>query len=284
MELRHLVTLKTIAEKGGFKKAAEHLGYAQSSVTTHIKNLEEELGKPLFDRLGRNVVLTDYGKQFLPYAIKIIELYSEALSTDDEPSGDLTLGISESLTIGRIPPILLEYKQAFPRVNLSLKSVENYDVAKQLQNGDIDLALVMEKEDWSLPELNVDQLKREKMILIRPLERGNHTDTVLYTERACSYKSVFNNYLDDKQMEVKESLDFQSIEAIKQCVKCGLGISMLPYFSVKEELKNNQLSGEKVTTDHPTISTFLAYHKDKWVSPSIKNMISVVKKHAEEWV
>lgn len=283
MELRHLITLKTIAEKGGFKKAAEHLGYAQSSVTTHIKNLEEELGKPLFDRLGRHVVLTDYGKQFLPYAIKIIELYSEALSTDDEPSGNLTLGISESLTIGRIPPILLEYKQAFPRVNLSLKSVENYDVAKQLQNGDIDLALVMEKEGWSLPELNVDQLKREKMILIRPPERENHTDTILYTERACSYKSVFNHYLDDKQMEVKESLDFQSIEAIKQCVKCGLGISMLPYFSVKEELENNQLSGEKVTTDRPTISTFLAYHKDKWLSPSIKNMISMVKKHAEEW-
>ena len=56
MELRHLITLKTIVEKGGFKKPAEHLGYAQSSVTAHIKELEEEAGKPLFDRLGKKVV------------------------------------------------------------------------------------------------------------------------------------------------------------------------------------------------------------------------------------
>ena len=150
MELRQLITFKTIVEKGGFKKAAEHLGYAQSSVTTHIKELEEEVGKPLFDRLGKKVVLTHYGNEFLSYAIKIIDLYSQALNTNEEPTGDLTIGISESLTIGRIPSILLEYKKSYPKVNLSLKSIDNYNVASNLQNGDIDLALILEKDDWSL--------------------------------------------------------------------------------------------------------------------------------------
>lgn len=55
MELRQLITFKTIVEKGGFNKAAEHLGYAQSSITTHIKELEKELGRPVFDRLGRKL-------------------------------------------------------------------------------------------------------------------------------------------------------------------------------------------------------------------------------------
>ncbi|MFE6167464.1 LysR family transcriptional regulator [Viridibacillus arvi] len=282
MELRHLITLKTIVEKGGFKKAAEHLGYAQSSVTNHIKELEQEIGKPLFDRLGKKVVLTYYGHHFLPYAVKIIDLYSQALNTNDEPAGELTIGISESLTIGRIPSILLEYKKLYPKVNLSLKSIDNYNVVSNLQNGDIDLALILEKDDWTLPELQCEKLKREKMVLISPLEQEN-TKTVLYTERSCSYKSVFDHYINFKQMDVKESLDFQSIEAIKQCVRSGLGISLVPYFSVKEELESNKLIGEEVAPEHPAISTFLAYHKDKWLSPSINSIITLIKGHAKKW-
>lgn len=64
---------------------------------------------PLFDRLGKKVVLPHYGQRFLSYAVKIIELHSLTLNTDEEPTGNLTIGISESLTIGRIPPILLDY-------------------------------------------------------------------------------------------------------------------------------------------------------------------------------
>jgi DNA-binding transcriptional LysR family regulator len=282
MELRHLITLKTIVERGGFKKAAEHLGYAQSSVTTHIKELEEEIGKPLFDRLGRKVVLTHYGQQFLPYAIKIIELYSQALNTNDEPTGDLIIGISESLTIDRVPPILLEYKKTYPKVNLSLRSIDTYNVISSLQNGDIDLALVLEKDDWSPTEIHYEKLKRERMVLIsQPDNKDNKT--VLYTEKLCSYKSVFDEYIKYRQIDVKESLDFQSIEAIKQCVKCGLGISMVPYFSVKEELEGNKLNGEIMPPEHPTISTFLTYHKDKWLSPSMNRMISLIESHAVNW-
>jgi len=284
MELRHLITLKTIVERGGFKKAAEHLGYAQSSVTTHIQELEAEVGKPLFDRLGRKVILTHYGERLLSYAIKIIDLHAQALNPDEEPTGDLIIGISESLTIGRIPPILLEYKRSYPKVNLSLKSIENYDVATHLQNGDIDLALVLEKEDWNISELYSEKLKRERMVLIRPPEKEEATETILYTERSCSYKSVFDEYLKYKQVDVKESLDFQSIEAIKQCVKSGLGISMVPYFSVKEELESNKLNGEVIAPEHPAIATFLAYHKDKWLSPSINSMISLIRSHADNWV
>lgn len=96
--------------------------------------------------------------------------------------------------------------------------------------------MVLEKDDWLLPELHCERLKRERMVLISPPEKEEDMRTVLYTERTCSYKSVFEEYIRYKQMDVKDSLDFQSIEAIKQCVRSGLGISMVPYFSVKEEI------------------------------------------------
>lgn len=285
MELRHLITLKTIVEKGGFKKAAEHLGYAQSSVTAHIKELEAEVGKPIFDRLGKKVVLTHYGEQFLPYALKIIELYDQALTTDNEPTGDLTLGVSESLMIHRVPSLLVEYKKVYRNVNLSLKSIDFHDIMANLQTGEIDIALVLESDGWKMPELHCEQLVREKMVIISPpLEKNLELGAVLYTERSCSYKAVFNDYLHYKKMKVKESLEFQSIEAIKQCVRSGLGISMVPYFSVQEELENHKLIGEEVEYDLTAVSTYLAYHKDKWLSPSMKSMISLIKKHAKKWM
>ncbi|MDK8193159.1 LysR family transcriptional regulator [Paenibacillus sp. UMB7766-LJ446] len=285
MELRHLITFKTIVEKEGFKKAAEHLGYAQSSITAHIKELEKEVGNPLFDRLGKRIVLTQYGQHFLSYAVKIIDLYSEALLTNEEPTGELTIGIAESLTIDRIPAILLEFKNLYPNVNLSVKSIENYQVASRLQSGEIDLVVVFEKDDWSLPELNCEVINKERMVLISPPKKENSKTvrTVLYTEKSCSYKAVFDHYINKKQIDVKESLDFQSIEAIKQCVKSGLGISLVPYFSVKEEVESGKLWAEDIEADSPAISTFIAYHKYKWLSPALVKMISLIKNHSKSW-
>lgn len=283
MELRHLITFKTIVNKNGFNKAAEHLGYAQSSITTHVKELEKELGRPLFDRLGKRVILTHFGEQYLPYANQIIELYEQSLTIDKEPQGDLTIGISESLTICRIPLILLEFKQKYPKVSLYVKSLENYDVTKSLQSGDIDLALILENKNWTQEELYIEELVRERMVFISPHSKGDTLNTALYSDLRCSYKSVFDDYIISNELYIKDSIEFQSIEAIKQCVKNGLGVSLVPFFSVKEELKNGLFKGEKVSNQQNSLSTYLTYHKDKWLSPSITSMIELVQKHAKTW-
>ncbi|GKS13164.1 LysR family transcriptional regulator [Paenibacillus chitinolyticus] len=284
MEIRHLLTFKTVVEKGGFKKAAEYLGYAQSSITTHIKDLENEVGAPLFDRIGKKVILTHYGQQFLPYAIKIIELHTQALNMDEEPIGNLKIGISELLTVQRIPSILLEYKKLYPKVTISLKSLDHCDISSSLQNGDIDLALILEKEDWPLPELHCEKLKREEMVLISSLENKEDFKTILYTEESCCYKSLFENYLESKHIEVEQILKFQSIEAIKQCVIGGLGCSLVPYFSVREEIEGNKIKGERVSHElHANMSTYLVYHKDKWISPAMRSMITLIRDHVKTW-
>ena len=72
MEIRHLQTFITIVELQGFTKAAEHLGYAQSTITSHIRILEDELGEVLFDRLGKKVILTHVGKKLVPYAKQML--------------------------------------------------------------------------------------------------------------------------------------------------------------------------------------------------------------------
>lgn len=286
MEMRHLLTFKAIVEKGGFKNAAEHLGYAQSSVTVHIKELEEELGKPLFDRLGRKVFLTNYGTRFLPYTSKIIDLYNEAIESinlDEIPRGSLVIGVSELITQYRIPSLFMEYKKKYPNVALSLKSLESEDVSSAIKNGEIDLALILEKSDWFEKELYVEKIKDESIVLISPVDNMHTSDTILFTEDTCSYKTMFETYLREQQIEVKDSLSFSSLEAIKQCVMYGIGISMLPYFSVKDDLDSHKLNGEFIQLNQTENSTFLVYHKNKQLSLALQSMISLIKEHSLLW-
>ncbi len=147
VELRHLITFKTIVDVDGFKKAADKLGYAQSSVTAHIKELEEELEKPLFDRLGRKTILTQAGRDFYPYAIEIIDLYAKSksvVSEGEEPSGPLTIGASESLMVHWLPELIMEFTQKYPNVELTLKSLQYENLTSQLKSGDIDIAMLVE--------------------------------------------------------------------------------------------------------------------------------------------
>lgn len=286
MELRHLITFKTIVDKGGFKKAAEELRYAQSSITNHIKELEEELNHPLFDRLGKKVYLTNFGKQFYPYAMKIIELYTEIkeqANQYDAPSGNLTIGASEALTSCRLPQILLEYKKKYPNVTLSILPIDGQNIQSKLQEGNIDLALILKKNNWAINDLHSEKIKQEPMVLVTPLEKKRSSKTVLYTERTCAYKSLFEKYLIDNNIEVEGSVDFGSVEPIKQCVINGLGISMLPYFTVKKELEDNLFNGQIIKDDQYAISTFITYHKDKWVSPAMESMINLIKTYSKYW-
>src|SRR5437667_9141173 len=119
MELRQLTTFRMVATTLSFSRAAQILNYVQSSVTTQIQVLEEELGVRLFDRLGKRVALTDAGKRFLPYAEKILSLSEEArqaVADEEVPTGSLTISASETLCTYRLPALLRQFHDRFPQV------------------------------------------------------------------------------------------------------------------------------------------------------------------------
>ncbi|MDF2682681.1 MAG: LysR family transcriptional regulator [Brevibacillus sp.] len=295
MELRHLVTFKTIADLGGFTKAAENLGYAQSTVTMHIQALEEEVGAPLFDRLGKKVVLTQTGEQFMPFAIEMLTLYANAKNihaASHVPSGTLTVAAPESLTVYRLPTIIKEYVQLYPQVQLILKpSYSNAEALRQLRTGEYDMVFMLEKE-WSEPDLHIEKLVTEPMLLIAPphfhsypwprLLEALSNSTFLFTQQGCSYRKLFDSYLQEHCVSPNTSLEFWSIEAIKQSVMCGLGFSVLPHFSTLSEMNERKLAGA-VWEQGTTVFTSLAFHKNKWQSAAFKMFLQLVRKHAAGW-
>ncbi|SFM33869.1 DNA-binding transcriptional regulator, LysR family [Gracilibacillus orientalis] len=279
MELRHLITFKTIVDVDGFKKAADKLGYAQSSVTAHIKELEEELEKPLFDRLGRKTILTQAGRDFYPYAIEIIDLYAKSksvVSEGEEPSGPLTIGASESLMVHWLPELIMEFAQKYPKVELTLKSLQYENLTSQLKSGDIDIAMLVEMPHWQVNELQIDQIREERLCFITS---GDKRERMLVTEYRCGWRPIIEDYIKKTDTSMSR-IELPSLEAIKKSVMCGLGVSMLPYFVVKDELNKGKL--EEIKQSISQLGIYTAVHKDKWLSKNMKAFLQVLNNQGED--
>ncbi|MCQ6282791.1 LysR family transcriptional regulator [Bacillus sp. EB600] len=296
MEIRHFVTFKKVIEMGSFTKAAEYLGYTQSTVTSHIQALEEHLGGPLFDRMGRKVILTDIGKKLLHYTQEILETYGkiENIAIEEKDvRGEIKIAAPESLTVYRLEPILREFRKKFPHVNISLSNANCGDNKKAILNGSADIAFVM------LPQLQdsdliVHSLLDESIVLVGSpdcslnildisYENQKINECVITNEKECSYRRIFEEYLRERGIEPSHTMELWSIEAIKRCVMSGLGISYLPLMTVEDEIQEGRLKILPCDGDFKQIFSQVVYHKNKWISPALSAFINITLKHARDW-
>lgn len=289
MEIKQLITFKHAAENLNFTQTAKLLNFAQSSVTAQIKSLEDEIGKPLFERLGKRLILTEAGQHFKKYAEKMINLSEEAITAangEEELTGTLRIGAQESQCTYRLPPILKEFKAAFPKVKLVFKPAHSDEMArKQLMEGLLDIAFIMDK---SKPEgsLRVEQLIKEELKLVVPpnyptsaftIDDLKH-ETVLLTEAGCSYRNIFEESLNYFGIYPLDRIEFTSIEAIKQCVIAGLGVALLPEMVVKKDIEEGRIKELPWKSSSSPLYTQIAWHKDKLVTKPLEEFLSLTRK------
>ena len=150
MELRQLRTLLAIVEQGGYGRAAEALGYTQSAVTAQIRQLEEELGFPLFERMGRRMVLTERGAAAVDKARRLLQLSDELLRMGEDGglSGVLRVDMAESLLCYRMQPVLRAFRSQAPQVELILRSAGCRDIARHVRSGQCDLGVGYDDPQW----------------------------------------------------------------------------------------------------------------------------------------
>ena len=292
MELRHLHTFLAIAEGLSFTRAAASLGYAQSSVTAQIQALEAELGVPLFERLGKRVQLTDAGNRLRGYAVKMIQLETEArLSVPgvSEPTGTLNLGAPESLCAYRLPPVLARFRERYPRVKVVFRPDNCLELWRRVQEGSMDVAFFLDQETH-FPTLRTEMLITEP---IRVLVRPDHPltrlpvvtpsdlagETVLHTEDGCTYRQLFDRKMAEAGVRPEVAVEFTSLEAIKQSAIAGMGIAVLPEIAVETEMAMGRLAALPWHRDDLMVYTQLAVHKDKWMSPALEAFLDIVRQH-----
>jgi DNA-binding transcriptional LysR family regulator len=251
-------------------------------VTAQIRALEEELGVPLFDRLGRRVALTDAGRRFQPFAetaLTAMEQGQNVIKAGAEPSGPLRVGSPESILTYRLPPVLRTFRQRFPHVALSFRPHLNETLVNELETGKLDMAICM-SDSLSSSSLVSQPLGTEKIVLLvhasHPLTRkaAVHASDLagqqlLLTEPGCGYRNRLDRILALQSVRPGHITEFSSVEAMKQCIAAAMGIGLLPVIVVERELRQRQFKMLRWAGSALDIETQILWHKDKWVSPAM---------------
>lgn len=290
MDIKNFRTLKKIIELGSFGKAAQALGYAQSTITFHIQSLEEYYKMPIFNRIGKSVELTQFGHMLSEQADILLNAYDvleNCSMSESSPHGVIRIGAPESLMLYRLPDIVKEYKQTYPNVEIIIINDMCPNLRDRLGSHDLDVSLLLQPV-YKYPQLETILLKKEEMCFVAPYDYQGEdflpvdSQMVLYTEKDCDYRQIFSNYLKSHNYYPTNILETGSVEAIKKYIFNGLGISYLPFYSVMEDAEQNKLRVRKHTSG-VTFYTQLVYHKKKWLNPALKAFIDLCIRHAETW-
>ena len=290
MELRQLEIFQALAAELNFTRAAARVHCVQSNVTTQIRALEAEFGAPLFERLGKTVRLTEAGQRLLPYADQVLRLLKEAQAVavqGNQPSGKLMAGSPETVVTYRLPRILRRFQERFPRVELIFRPLSSVEIWQQITNGNLDFVFTI-GEMVEHPSLVVEYLSPEPMTLIaspkHPLANRNgvraadlEQETFLLTEHGCAYRRKLEKVLAAEGVVPRSVLEFDSVEAIKQCVALNMGIAVLPRITLSAELERGSLATLTWKGPDLTMATQMAWHKDKWVSPAMAAFLGTVR-------
>jgi DNA-binding transcriptional LysR family regulator len=282
MEVRQLQIFRILAEELNFTRTAEKVHTVQSNVTAQIKALEDELGVPLFDRLGRRVTLTDAGRRFQPFAenaLVAMEQGQRVIKASAEPSGPLRIGSPESILTYRLPPILRTFRQRYPLVEVSFLPHLNQTLVAELESGKIDMVICMSDTNWNGTLASVP-LRTERIYLLahasHPLTRKATVrpsdlagQTLLLTESGCGYRNKLDRILTLQNVRPGNITEFSSVEALKQCVAAAMGVGLLPGIVVDRELRQRQFKALRWAGPQLDIDSHILWHKDKWVSPAM---------------
>jgi DNA-binding transcriptional LysR family regulator len=295
MEVRQLQIFRTLAEELNFTRTAELVHTVQSNVTAQIKALEEELGVPLFDRLGRQVKLTDAGRRFRPFAdqaLQAMEQGQRAVQNSSQPSGPLRIGAPESVLTYRLPPVLREFRKLYPLVELSFRPYADSSLCSLLKTGAFDMAILMSDMNPTKSFESI-RLRTERVFLLsdasHPLAKQRTvrpTDLegqmLLLTEGGCGYRNKLDQVMALQNVRPGNIIEFSSVEAIKQCVISGMGLGLLPAIVVARELRQHQFRALHWAGPSLDIATHVLWHKDKWVSPAMAAFQELVCKKLED--
>lgn len=288
MDLKLLKTFQMVATQMSISRAAVALDYAQSTVTTHIQLLEQDLGKPLFDRIGKRIELTDAGHKLLRYASRLLELADETrrvVSDESDLQGTIRIAAAETVISYRLPSILKKFREQMPNVRIIFRPMPYAELYRSVRNGEVDISFMLE-ETMASNGLSTMSLTEEKIVPITSPEHplsletdipltALSTETLLLTEQGCGYRGMFERKLLSAGILPINYMEFDSISAIKQCVQANLGIAVLPQVAIAEELRDESLVVLNWAVDNFTVHTQMLWHQNKWMSPALQSFINL---------
>lgn len=292
MDTKHICTFLTFAQEGSFRKASQLLNYAPSTLSEHIRSLENELRVKLISSAGSAAHLTEAGQSFLPHAKLIYEQYQNAcsaLSVFSGLSGSFRIAATETVSLYRLSAIFTQYSQQYPQVNLSVRVCTSNYFPQFLIDDDVDLVFCPRFSPLSSDPFCSYPLYQIPLALIsdpnHPLaKKGNVT-----LQDLSHYKLIFTQeeYLDqiDKilglrnyKIDIVENLFLNSSSLMKRTLKTEHALSFLPLDAVREELSNKELAQVSLSTPKIYLTVYAVCHKHSPKQAHIESLLSFISR------
>ena len=280
MELKNLRTFQAVVDQGTYEKAAQALGYTQSTVSVHIQQLEDELGVPLFERVGRRMALTQVGEQALAQAREVLYAADRLTSVVQEGqrlTGTLRVDMPETMLCYQFAPVIKAFRAQAPHVRLILRNRSNLLTAESLRDGVCDLGLVITAE-WHRDVLLIEDtgVRMDVALLAAPdfaepdfVTPHQQKAVSLITDESDSlFRRRLEAYLRERDIVLDETIELWGTEAIKRCVMENLGVAYLPRGAVREELAQGRLVELAAPISGVQYPLLAARHKNRWVTPA----------------
>lgn len=288
MEFRQLNTFIHVAQFQSFSKAAKHLGYSQSAVTVQIHLLEQELNTQLFDRMGKQIMLTTQGQQFLICANKILYEVNKIKSSmldDDELKNPLHIGTIESICTTKLPPIIRYFREHHPKVPIQITTASPEELIDMMIHNELDLIYILDTPRWNDDWHKAMEIAEQIVFVSSPDSKFSncpklHLSDLLeepffLTEKNANYRQALDYQLAFQKLSISPFLESSDTTFIITMLEQNEGISFLPYFTVQHHIQNGKLCTLNVVDVNITMYRQIFYHKSKFETKEMDMFIKL---------
>lgn len=281
-----------VANKKNITKAAEELFISQPAVSKAIKKLENNLGGKLFNRTKKGVVLTEEGKEFYNYIKVALEYINNAENKFNDlinlETGTIKIGVSVTLTKYFLIPLLEEFHDLHPKINIQIDTNITKVLFDKLKNGLLDLVILnlpYKKEndikiikckniqDAFYANKNYENLKNKEL----SLNELNNYPLVLQA-KSSNTRTFLDDFTKENNVTLNPNMELASYSLVTEFTKIGFGIGYLTKEYIQDELKNKELFEIKLKEKIPRRSIGIAYSNKNLPSFATKEMIRIITK------
>lgn len=290
MELRNLTTFIQVAELGSFTKAAEQLGYSQSTISFQIKQLEDELDCLLFERINHTITLTERGHELISYAHQILSLteeFKENLTKEQDCSGHIHIVTPDSVCEEMISSHYMDFHKKHPTISIKFTTADTSVMFDMLDHNEADAIITLDSHSYrndyviakeQLLSMHFVTNAKSKFAGMKNLKIADIiNEPFILTEYGQGYRRVFDKELAKKSLDITPVLEIGRTDIITSILAQSNMISYLPDFVTKPLIESGRLCYLDVTDMNIDIWKQLIYHKNKWISKSLKAFIEYVK-------
>ena len=290
MELRNLITFIHVVELGSFTKAGEQLGYSQSTISFQIKQLEDELGCLLFERINHTITLTERGHELVAYAHQVRALtedFKESLTKQEDCKGHIHIVTPDSVCEEMITSRYIDFHKRYPNISIKFTTADTSVMFDMLDHNEADAIITLDSHSYrkdyviakeqALPMHFVTNAKSKFAKKHNLSIRDIVNEPFILTEYGQGYRRVFDKELAKKSLEITPVLEIGRTDLIASILTESNMISYLPDFVTKPYIKAKKLCYLDVCDMHIDIEKQLIYHKNKWMSKSLKTVIEYIK-------